>query len=813
MQHSSDAATLHQARRRICVPGRGWRKALAHLARAFPLLVLPLSLQGATHTVNSLGDEPDSNQADGVCATSAGVCTLRAAILQANAFGGADVINFAISGVIAPSTDLPDVKEAVTIDATTAPGYTSVPVVILSGEPNHTKLNGLTLTADSHGSTVRGLAIRGFGQNGIASYGNGNTFTRNHLGVTVIGGGGNRRSGLLVQANDNVIGGTSYGDRNVVSGNGTGSFDSGILIVGTGNVVQYSFIGTNDAGTATISNNGTGVVLDGEGNTVRHCLVSGNRRSGIELKGRGHTVILNVIGLDLAETAALPNVGGGVFVSGSQHNIGGPGVGNVISGNGLGIFVSGPFSGEASNVIAGNVIGGSFPNGGWGVDIQFSNGNTIGGDEPAAANLISGNTGGGVFVRSGTRNRVRLNSIHSNRGLAINLFRDANTGDGVSYNDPGDLDAGANDVQNFPVLTAATEDSVSGVLRSAPNRTYLVDVFSSSACDPTGFGQAARLEATTVVTTGANGADSFQVSFPAVEPGTVFSAMATDPVGNSSELSQCIAVDRLPVETLTLVNPDPGWASLIGSQVDHPPLNAYDTFVVGQPAGGQYVMGDWDADGLATLAVYASNGVFYYTNEVGRASTWTALWFGFLGYPPVAGRFDAAVPHDCLGVVHGAPDPPRGDQFAVYFTCDLTSGPDPPKQFQYLGPPLPDDAGFSGQYQFTAGDFDGDGIDSFAARRGPYVSWTNVPPTTMLAAFDHAQFQGLPNAGYGRVVAADWDGDGISSFGLFYPDNTVFRRNDLAWNSGAYELQHVGEPIGSPVTPLTWRPGGNAGVY
>ena len=109
-------------------------------------------------------------------------------------------------------------------------------------------------------------------------------------------------------------------------------------------------------------------------------------------------------------------------------------------------------------------------------------------------------------------------------------------------------------------------------------------------------------------------------------------------------------------------------------------------------------MGDWDGDGLETPAAFLSNGAFYYTNDKGTTQNWTGIWFGFLGYPPVAGRFDAAVDHDCLGVLHSAPDPPRGEAFAVYFTCDLASGPDPPKQFQYLGATLPDSDGFSGEY-------------------------------------------------------------------------------------------------------------------
>lgn len=47
----------------------------------------------ATFTVNSTTDAVDTNPGDGVCATSAGECTLRAAIQEANAAAGADTIS------------------------------------------------------------------------------------------------------------------------------------------------------------------------------------------------------------------------------------------------------------------------------------------------------------------------------------------------------------------------------------------------------------------------------------------------------------------------------------------------------------------------------------------------------------------------------------------------------------------------------------------------------------------------------------------------------------------------------------------------
>ena len=95
---------------------------------AFFLLVAVLALlsptcaigDAATFTVNDLGNEGDANPGDGNCATSNGVCTLRAAIEEANALNG-------------PVTIVFDVRLSGTIDlsaGTAAPLEISAPITI-----------------------------------------------------------------------------------------------------------------------------------------------------------------------------------------------------------------------------------------------------------------------------------------------------------------------------------------------------------------------------------------------------------------------------------------------------------------------------------------------------------------------------------------------------------------------------------------------------------------------------------------------------------------------------------------------------------
>ena len=47
---------------------------------------------GVTFTVNSTADTVDANIGDGICATAGAVCTLRAALAEANATPAADII-------------------------------------------------------------------------------------------------------------------------------------------------------------------------------------------------------------------------------------------------------------------------------------------------------------------------------------------------------------------------------------------------------------------------------------------------------------------------------------------------------------------------------------------------------------------------------------------------------------------------------------------------------------------------------------------------------------------------------------------------
>ncbi|MBI3781988.1 MAG: hypothetical protein HY270_01165 [Deltaproteobacteria bacterium] len=81
-----------KSRRTFCL-GRGSRRAALALGAALLSWAGLASTAGAaTFADNSGSDVSDAMPGDGVCSTMAGVCTLRAAVEEANALSGADVI-------------------------------------------------------------------------------------------------------------------------------------------------------------------------------------------------------------------------------------------------------------------------------------------------------------------------------------------------------------------------------------------------------------------------------------------------------------------------------------------------------------------------------------------------------------------------------------------------------------------------------------------------------------------------------------------------------------------------------------------------
>ena len=316
----------------------------SEFSTCWPVTDVPSS---AALAVNTVAD----HAVDGCAPLAGGDCTLREAITAANTTVDADTITFAIPGAgvqtIRPTSDLPFITQPVVIDATSQPAYAGTPLIELDGSLDTG--SGIGLWAFSP-VTVQGFAINRFSNRAVLldSGSSGSTIRANYIGTTADGtaqAGTFSFNALELRSSNNLVGGTTAADRNVIGGMLRVGPHGGVAA--TGNVVQGNYIGTNAAGDAGINNTG-GIVVDRTtGTTIGGAapgtgnLISGNIGHGIQidLLATGTVVRGNAIGTNAAGTAALPNTSSGVQIWGPNTTIGGsePGEGNVISGNGYGL--------------------------------------------------------------------------------------------------------------------------------------------------------------------------------------------------------------------------------------------------------------------------------------------------------------------------------------------------------------------------------------------------------------------------------------------------------------------------------------------
>ncbi|MEM7457396.1 MAG: cadherin domain-containing protein, partial [Planctomycetota bacterium] len=159
-----------------------------------------------------------------------------------------------------------------------------------------------------------------------------------------------------------------------------------------------------------------------------------------------------------------------------------------------------------------------------------------------------------------TRNTISENLIYGNAGLGIDIDSSGNpasTGDGVTLNDGGDPDSGANDQQNYPVIDSVQTDGVNvriaGSLNAAPSSSFRLEFFTSTTGDTSGYGEAERFVGSVVaVTDGAGNATFDQTYLFSIAPDEVVTATATEllsgpATGSTSEFAQNRVANEAPI--------------------------------------------------------------------------------------------------------------------------------------------------------------------------------------------------------------------------------------------------------------------------
>jgi CSLREA domain-containing protein len=180
----------------------------------------------ADYSVNDLGDAADANAGDGICATAGAVCTLRAAIQEANATVGAEVIDFngidtTTQQTITVASELPVITEQIVITAEEQWEIAGDRPGILLTKTGSVAY-GLKLSDTADNSRISGLKIEGFDDYGIFT-----AAETSQIGMDCVGTPDDTQRNVIV-ANGRTGLHLGSADNNIIAGNWIGLDDDGV---------------------------------------------------------------------------------------------------------------------------------------------------------------------------------------------------------------------------------------------------------------------------------------------------------------------------------------------------------------------------------------------------------------------------------------------------------------------------------------------------------------------------------------------------------------------------------------------------------
>jgi hypothetical protein len=521
------------------------------------------------NTTSDVSDFGDAQQISDLPGPD-GVVSLREALTAANNSAGPNIIGFNIPTsdagfdgtvfTIRPASPLPALStDGTTINGATQRGLSgntneAGPEIVLDGSLLDPQIEYTAINVGSSHNRIHSLVIHSF-TNGIDITGSGtidNVVTGCFIGTDHTGSIAkpNRFFGVGSRfgASQTRIGGQSSEERNLISGNA----DFGIFVefYSTQVTIQNNYVGTDVTGRNAIGNRKWGIAISSNATDIliKDNLISGNSIKGISLNVvSGVSIWGNRIGSDVDGNPMPDNPQMGIGITAccvpltphvtSNIQIGGyeRWRSNLILGNQLsGISIS---DDVRDTRIIGNTIREN-GNNGIGIQAYTMNANLL-----IQGNVITHNYGHGIVLGggNGTGYRITRNVIHSNDWRGFDLLEGTSNLSGVTLNDPSDADTGPNNLMNYPVLESAKATPgkliVKGYIETPNPKSVTIEFFANPVPnpggDPTGYGEGA-------IHLGSdrpNPQGKFTATLPAVKPGTLITATATDADGNTSEFA------------------------------------------------------------------------------------------------------------------------------------------------------------------------------------------------------------------------------------------------------------------------------------
>ena len=342
------------------VPSNSHPHNLAHVSHPLLGVAPQLATTAVTFTVNTTSDTHDATPGDGICADSGGLCSLRAAIEEANADGAANPA-MGTTGVVLPAGTY-TLSLGTSLDATDPAGIdiagagAGSTVIQQMASPTHGVLIVSTSTAAGADVVLSGVTVQG---GSAGSTGGG--------GISV-----NDTNDALQLVNDTVT-------KNV-AGYGGGIYNDGNLWVTNSNIVsngaddtdgEPAGAGLYNDGLASLTN--TVVYLNNAFSTDNNEAIGGGVYQDGSLVVEGGSISDNT-----AQTVDDSAYGGGLYVDSTtalsgvaiDNNTASASAADDEDAYGGGIYSEFGLDSITSSDISGNVASGYFANGG-GINVYY----------------------------------------------------------------------------------------------------------------------------------------------------------------------------------------------------------------------------------------------------------------------------------------------------------------------------------------------------------------------------------------------------------------------------------------------------------